>query len=201
MRPVVTDILWLMYVSVCALDTLVSPTKMAEPLEMPFGMWTCVVLDHPTESGIWGRHVWAYPNLPAVDYQHYLQEGQQRCSLLLPLLQQLVKRYSRRLQPVFTDFLWSVCLCIRVSVSLSVAHVGESHKNGWSIRTVCYSSCSKRAILLTVYSTSVGVRMCIFGVVMAMRRELAFLEYCKPFSKPRAYIITDFMLWQLLCHF
>ena len=38
MWPVVTDILWLMYVSVCALDTLVSPTKMAEPLEMPFGM-------------------------------------------------------------------------------------------------------------------------------------------------------------------
>ena len=26
--------------SVCLLDTIVSPTKAAEPIEMPFGMWT-----------------------------------------------------------------------------------------------------------------------------------------------------------------
>jgi len=39
MRPIVTDrVAW----SVCLSVTLVSPAKMAEPIEMPFGLWTRV---------------------------------------------------------------------------------------------------------------------------------------------------------------
>jgi len=37
MRPIVTDgVAW----SVCRSVTIVSPAKTAEPIEMPFGLWT-----------------------------------------------------------------------------------------------------------------------------------------------------------------
>ena len=38
MRPIVTDVPW----SVCLSVTTMSPTKTAEPIEMPFGLWTRV---------------------------------------------------------------------------------------------------------------------------------------------------------------
>jgi len=41
MRPVVTDgLAWSVCLSVCLSVTIVSPAKTAEPIEMPFGMWT-----------------------------------------------------------------------------------------------------------------------------------------------------------------
>jgi len=39
MQPIITDgIVW----SVCRSVTIVSPAKMAEPIEIPFGLWTWV---------------------------------------------------------------------------------------------------------------------------------------------------------------
>jgi len=66
MWPVVTDrVAWFVGLSVCQSVTLVSPAKMAEPIEMPFGVRTPVglwnhVLDGvqipPSEGAIfWGK--------------------------------------------------------------------------------------------------------------------------------------------------
>jgi len=40
MWPVATDVAWVW--SVCLLVTMVNCTKMAEPVEVPFGVWTQV---------------------------------------------------------------------------------------------------------------------------------------------------------------
>ena len=42
MWPIVTDVPWSVCQHVCLLDTLVSRAKTAEPIEMPFGLWTSV---------------------------------------------------------------------------------------------------------------------------------------------------------------
>ena len=42
MRPVATDVAWSVCLCVCLLDSTVSPTETAEPIEMPFGFWTRV---------------------------------------------------------------------------------------------------------------------------------------------------------------
>jgi len=42
MRPIVTDRLAWSCLSVCRFVTVVSPAKTAEPIEMPFGLWTRV---------------------------------------------------------------------------------------------------------------------------------------------------------------
>jgi len=43
MRPIATDVAWVdvsVCVCVCLLDATVSVTKTAEPIEMPFELWT-----------------------------------------------------------------------------------------------------------------------------------------------------------------
>ena len=41
MRPIATDVAWVdVSVCVCLLDATVSVTKTAEPIEMPFELWT-----------------------------------------------------------------------------------------------------------------------------------------------------------------
>ena len=58
MRPIVTDrVTWSVCQSVCQSVTVVSPAKTAEPIEMPFGLWTRVgpenhVLDGGTRSAM-----------------------------------------------------------------------------------------------------------------------------------------------------
>jgi len=50
LRPIVTDrVAWSR--SVCQSGTIVSPAKMAEPIEMPFGLWTRVGLFARTRLG------------------------------------------------------------------------------------------------------------------------------------------------------
>jgi len=44
MQPIATDVAWSVCVcmSVCLLDTTMSPASMDEPIKMPFGLWTRV---------------------------------------------------------------------------------------------------------------------------------------------------------------
>jgi len=42
MRPIVTDVAWSVSLSVGLSVTIVMPAKMAELIEMPFGLWTHV---------------------------------------------------------------------------------------------------------------------------------------------------------------
>jgi len=47
-RPIVTDgVAW----AVCWSDMIVNPAKLAEPIEMPFGMWSCVGLGNHVLNG------------------------------------------------------------------------------------------------------------------------------------------------------
>jgi len=67
MRPVITDgVVWSLCWTVCWCIMIMSPAKTAEPIEMPFGMWTWVspryhVLDRgpvpPCEGQLWGEKV------------------------------------------------------------------------------------------------------------------------------------------------
>jgi len=62
MRPFATDVAW----SVCLLDTTVSHIKTAEPIEMPFGLWTRVysrnyVLDGGPDNPKGKGQFWALP--------------------------------------------------------------------------------------------------------------------------------------------
>jgi len=54
MRPTVIDrVAWSVGLSVGLSVTLVSPAKMAEPIEMPFGLWTRVgPRDHVLDGGL-----------------------------------------------------------------------------------------------------------------------------------------------------
>ena len=53
MRPIVADRL-----SVCLSVTIVSPAKTAEPIEMPFGVWTRVgARKHVLDGGAHWRHL------------------------------------------------------------------------------------------------------------------------------------------------
>jgi len=55
MRPTVTDgVAW----SVCRPVTIVSPANMAEPLEMPFGVWTWVGPRNQVLDGMYIGATW-----------------------------------------------------------------------------------------------------------------------------------------------
>jgi len=59
MRPIVTDrVAWFVGLSVCLSVTIVSPVKIAEPIEMPFGTWIQVSpRNHELDGGAQWHHL------------------------------------------------------------------------------------------------------------------------------------------------
>jgi len=55
MRPIVTDVLWSVYLSVCVADITESRAKAAELIEMPCGEWECGLSNGPKEPCITWR--------------------------------------------------------------------------------------------------------------------------------------------------
>jgi len=58
MQPVARDkVVWSVGLSVCLSGSWMSPIKMAELIEMPFGMWTGVAQEPCTKWGAYRRHL------------------------------------------------------------------------------------------------------------------------------------------------
>jgi len=81
-------------VSQCLSDTTRSPTKTAEPIQLPFGMWTridtkkaCISRGSgsPTGTDTFGRLARACPHLPAVDALNILNVIRQAAAAMRPL--------------------------------------------------------------------------------------------------------------------